>query len=750
LTEGERAAQDTTGAAASIPRLLKFWGLNALPADAKAGGDNDLQLLLEVKGSGLGAMYSIRRFQYTGAAIEAGFRLVLDSKQLYARRFLARLEPLGTITINPFISPLRPYGEALSESGIYDNLIGLLYAALGPRGLTAAAGDRDAGIRSGAMRYLVESGLAGAPDTLITGLGDANAKVRRSAAEALGALGSRAAVNPLIKIILDDHMSVMLAAITALGEIGDNSAIEVLVEILHSDAHGYNEKQGAIKALSGFSNPTAIDALINVVQAEWGGDLAWPAAASIAHIGGPAAAEALVGAFRSTTKRIRDVAEFTIVRFGDADSLAALLELSRTDPGASYLVAEKFGSKLRGCPAVDAFIRDLQARSEWDRRSAAKVLGVIGDARAVAPLVKALDDPDDGVRAFAAEALGTIRSDETVEALLGLIAVAGPRDHLMPPWPRADRDDASRAEASRAEASQKRRQLGASKALGLLGDKRAVPSLMRLLAAQPWNVEAALALGLLGEPQAGGLLLEALRKFPLNSGAARALGMLKEGRAVDVLVASLRAAIRAGKLDEECSAPSWALGEIKDGRAAPVLIEALRDAGNLEAAEALGKLGDKAGLIPLIQALSSKDPHLQDRRKLYAALAALKDPKAFPPMLEELKRLDYYYADYAAGCLVILDRKEGQAILLELLAGGNQYQRNAAALTLGILNDRTNTDALVVALLMDNDPSVRIRAAKSLGREKLYLSAPVLREIARDDINRKEAIAVLRDLGSMP
>jgi HEAT repeat protein len=71
-----------------------------------------------------------------------------------------------------------------------------------------------------------------------------------------------------------------------------------------------------------------------------------------------------------------------------------------------------------GGPAVGPSIKALEDEDDEVRRSAAAVLGTIGDEIAVAPLVKSLQDDDSEVRRRAARSLGIIRSDKAVEPLV--------------------------------------------------------------------------------------------------------------------------------------------------------------------------------------------------------------------------------------------------------------------------------------------------------------------------------------------
>lgn len=70
---------------------------------------------------------------------------------------------------------------------------------------------------------------------------------------------------------------------------------------------------------------------------------------------------------------------------------------------------------------VMGLVEALRNEDRDVRRSAARALGQIGDARAVEPLITALRDESWGVRRDAAKALGRIGDARAVEPLLGAL-----------------------------------------------------------------------------------------------------------------------------------------------------------------------------------------------------------------------------------------------------------------------------------------------------------------------------------------
>jgi PKD repeat protein len=177
------------------------------------------------------------------------------------------------------------------------------------------------------------------------------------------------------------------------------------------------------------------------------------------------------------------------------------------------IIASKYGAGSEVSVLISALIND---KSSDTRADAAEVLGEIGDARAVEPLIDALRDVDYTVQWDAAEALGKI------------------------------------------------------------GDKRAVEPLITTLKAEDGYLQdlAAEALGEIGDAEAVEPLIGALKdeEGDVRSSAAGALGKIGDKRAVEPLIITLK--------DEDefvrgCAAD--ALGEIGDKRAIEPLTAALKD-----------------------------------------------------------------------------------------------------------------------------------------------------------------------------
>lgn len=164
-----------------------------------------------------------------------------------------------------------------------------------------------------------------------------------------------------------------------------------------------------------------------------------------------------------------------------------------------------------GTLAVEQLIATLN-KNKKARGMAAGVLGLIGDTRAVEPLIALLNDKDSSGRAGIVEALGRMRDARAIEPLSITL--------------RTDKDGIVRREAA--------------KALGLIGE----PALESLISAlkheSPGTRQAvAIVLGDIGDVKAVEPLIAALKSGDVGWAAAEALGKIRDTRAVEPLMAAL-------------------------------------------------------------------------------------------------------------------------------------------------------------------------------------------------------------------
>ncbi len=232
-----------------------------------------------------------------------------------------------------------------------------------------------------------------------------------------------------------------------------------------------------------------------------------------------------------------------------------------------------------GTPAVGPLTAALKDESAHVRASAARVLGKLGDKRAVEHLMQALKDHDGQVRRYAAEGLYMIPDKKAVDALIEVLK------------------DGNTAAA-----------LFAARALEKIGEA-AVDSLTEVLKHEEPTARLFVAqtLGSIGDRRAVEPLIKALKDEDagVSGAAACALGGIGDRSAVEALTEALR-----GKSEYTRGCAAEALGDLGDKRSIEALGSVLEDEVwyvRMNAARALGKIGGESAVGLLTKALKDKN-----------------------------------------------------------------------------------------------------------------------------------------------
>lgn len=456
---------------------------------------------------------------------------------------------------------------------------------------------------------------------------------RHRAAEALGQLGDVSAVEPLIAALRDEDQFVRDVSGKALGQIGDARAVEPLIAAL------------------GDNCATAVEALEKIAP-DW-------RQCEAAKRQVPEFIAALGGG----NWRVRQAAAEALGQIGDARALGPLIAALHCEDLLVGLAATEALGKF-GVPAVKHLIAALRDKSHDIRRVAAEALGQIGDTLAVGPLILALRDNNSEVRWAAAEALGKI----------------GPH------WPQSE------------------------------AAKRLVPDFIAALQDEDSSVsEAAKALGQIGDVRAVDPLIMALRDEDpdVRESAAEALGKIGDVRSVEPLITALRdekgyVCGAVGKALRQI-APDWPQSEAAK-RQVPEFIATLGD-GNWRvrqaAAEALGQIGDARAVEPLMVALRDKDTAIY--KAATTALDTLRTTNqpllaAYPNLfcrhcrLRAEKRIintglmqnDTWVA--CRGCSSLVNLITGVEQVIGLIGGaGEDFQHTGTVVTLRLWNEADQT-----------------------------------------------------------
>lgn len=345
---------------------------------------------------------------------------------------------------------------------------------------------------------------------------------------------------------------------------------------------------------------------------------------------------------------------------------------------------------------VTALISQLSNGSVDARAGVIRRLAETEDARAIAPLIKALGDKDPYVRSATASSLCNIPDMRVTNALVLALS---------------DKDSNVRLEAARS--------------LAWLGDPAAVKPILALVRAQgdPDSQQAA-ALSHIGAPALAELLAAVKDPSPaVRACAALALVSVDNPKATSALLVILA----ADKNKNVRLNAVRALG--RKGRSEPVrdLLKLFTDnredvAVRCESAACLGEIGDNRAVDPLLGSLSSKTVRVQVAS--IRALQQLHDPRAAAQILRLLTDLESRSAsiepDSPESELMRAARQALPAFgtatldpLTSMLRTGSTNDKNIALMVLSQMKDSRALE-LLIQTLQSPDPKMRYAAAESL------------------------------------
>ncbi|MCQ8893859.1 MAG: HEAT repeat domain-containing protein [Methanolinea sp.] len=167
--------------------------------------------------------------------------------------------------------------------------------------------------------------------------------------------------------------------------------------------------------------------------------------------------------------------------------------------------------------------------------------------------------------------------------------------------------------------------------------------------------------------------------------------------------------------DEVREEAARALGELGDRRAVDPLIGLLSDENRYvrrEAAKSLGRIGDERAIPALISALKDEDRY--GREGAAEGLGEMGE-KAFPALIEAMENADWHVRMGAAIALRIIGNREALPVLIRAMQDENRFVRREVVKSLGRIGDHSVIETLIAAL-KDPDRSVRLRAVSALSK----------------------------------
>ena len=209
--------------------------------------------------------------------------------------------------------------------------------------------------------------------------------------------------------------------------------------------------------------------------------------------------------------------------------------------------------------SFEELLTDLKtSNSEKVRYNAARILGEMGDSKAVEPLIEVLKhDKNGSVRLYAARALGRLGGAIVVEPLVEALNDENPQVCITATDALIEIGDvATDALIASLDHEKVNVRCDATRALGEIGNKKAVDKVINMLYDEWVNVRiyAVTSLGKLNDTKAVPALIDVMKNRSENelvrAGAAAALGVLRDQRALLPLRELIMEAEELGELED--------------------------------------------------------------------------------------------------------------------------------------------------------------------------------------------------------
>jgi HEAT repeat protein len=583
---------------------------------------------------------------------------------------------------------------------------------------------------------------------LISALRNKDFKIRKHAAIALGRIKDKKGIEPLIRVLTEDaNEEAQKGAETGLVEMGYNS-MKSLIKLLEEDELDDEKK----KKIAGALDNMELHNLTKNNQAVY--HLAKGNFAECARMGAPAVIY-LIKALNKGDDNLKEKAETTLLRIGipalpdlintlsgmddtlrdhvlgildkmDASTfhtserasyflakgnLEACLELKNTavnpliraleDPRRDVVRNAVEGLKRLGVLSVDELIKELKGRKRKTKGEIAKILGELGDKKAVEVLISCLSDIEPDVRINAAQSLCKIGDERAVPFLIN----------------KALLDKDKRVRILTGDILKKMGQTVAPPLIKILEDQKSSEELRETSVKVLGEIHAEIAVDILTK-----IMLEG--KGKLRELAAKALGEIGSKKATEALISVLGDARELSGWQRGYNA-AVALGKIRDPRAVPHLIKILNDEGYLPqlqgaSADALGKIGDKSVVDELIKALENK----KIQREVITSIGTLGNPKGVEHLLKIFRAEDSStplraliieslgnLGDYSASEDIIKSLKKEQLKIPGLIALGKMREEKAIPLIEEILFDNTSNEEVKSTCI---DTLIKIQKKESI------------------------------------
>ncbi len=277
---------------------------------------------------------------------------------------------------------------------------------------TILAATQDAGpfTRMMAFSALCELKTPDAAPAILRGLADEDKGVRAAATRAAAANQIQTSFEEILRMTKEDDIGIARAAVQALVQVDREKAKgHLLVLLLDERLCRY-----AIEGVKTLQMKEAEGVLISLLTSKER-YVASDAATVLGLLKSTNAIPYLIEAINASTELLPSYASEALAQIGKP-ALSALLDEMRKAPHeklAYYIRALRGTGDKAAVDAILPYLNDVKLD-----RSAIESLGELGDARAIKPLIEMLKSGRDTVRTASADALGKLKATEAVDILI--------------------------------------------------------------------------------------------------------------------------------------------------------------------------------------------------------------------------------------------------------------------------------------------------------------------------------------------
>lgn len=338
----------------------------------------------------------------------------------------------------------------------------------------------------------------------------------------------------------------------------------------------------------------------------------------LGQLGGERPVRELISALKDSDDQVVANAAHALVKIGTQEAAEAVIDAARSENAKVRATAVFWLGILGGEAALDVIEEILAADEREVRLKAAEALGFIGGDRALSILRTLFQENDFGLRITSVRAVGQCGGEKAIEFLLAALSdsTGEVRMSVVDALVKIDGNRFGDVFIDCLRDPHPYVRQHAAMALDMIANRKAVPALLTAL-----DDKSQADIG----ASHRGLVLGTV---------AHALQHYKDEEVFQALIKLLH----EDKGNEGAANAAIALGRIGDKRAVEPLLNVLQNSVNYlraHVAEGLGLLGDKRATLPLIAVLQYKDDIV--RMRVVEALGRLKDERAIEALLGALQ-----------------------------------------------------------------------------------------------------------------